>query len=88
VDGIERQREISDTDPQAEQGLEVECRWGCHALRCVVSNQRRNGEEATVAVMRCGCEWGNFFEGCEGAARRLCSHRMKASDPRVVGHKR
>jgi hypothetical protein len=33
---------------------------------------RHNGEEATVAVMRCGYQRENFFEGCEGRSEERC----------------
>jgi hypothetical protein len=36
---------------------------------CVEERWRLDGEGATVAVMRCGCSRGDFFEGCEGRLR-------------------
>jgi hypothetical protein len=60
-----RQRPGRVPHPMAEQRPEVEGRSCSHCFGRVCG-ERRNGEGATVAVMRCGCQRGDFFEGCEG----------------------
>jgi hypothetical protein len=61
-----------------EQGLEVEGRQREHRA-CSVVRWRHNGAGATVAVMRCGCLWRDFFEGCEGRSEDAVVDRTSAS---------
>jgi len=46
--------------------------------------RRHNGEGATVAVMRCGCQRENFFEGCEGRSGDAVVDRTRASSSSEV----